>query len=500
MQKTYDRFFTVLKQEAYGGSYGQKEALGSCITEVRHKSGKITCSVQDLQDMRKYSLVFVSSNGSTAYYAVVGNFFTDERGKANFTAAFNPETIGDSLLTMDDINAIAVITPDKDSNPVMSGYIKEPVKLINLVISRKNPPEEPKEPEVQPVTVLGKPSVIPPQPQTMPEPPSETPKEPEQPVEVPFRPIPMPGLPQPVPSPEPPVEIPEQPQEPIELPVRARPDPDQPVEMPGEPPYTNPVEPPIPYDTGAVNKQQSSASERSYKHYKLESYPGTVVTKNKAQGQVKISEIFSEEDANNDSLFKHSFEGALPPPIHNASYAEDKTGETVKQAGQGKNRVEMFRELVNKFNNEMEELINLAKSPLPESISKADTAKSAGENNENIGYTEKLFRDYPPERPFNKQNKDVDWVRIGPNELDKLPIHEFNTEQKQFLSNSFESYGHFLFGRYVQMGEVNYILAVPDIYDLHKRIRIFDLGFRQFKPTGGEQLKNGVHGYWLMVD
>lgn len=140
-----------------------------------------------------------------------------------------------------------------------------------------------------------------------------------------------------------------------------------------------------------------------------------------------------------------------------------------------------FGEVVKDFHDEMESIVSI------------DSA-------EDIPFCEDIFRTFPPEQPFSRQSKEVDWVRINLTDIPKLPIDEFDAEQNEFVRTRYDRYKHLIFGRYLVMGEPNYILGIPDAYNIDDRYKAYELGFRQFKPSANELLRNGVQGYWLMLE
>ena len=102
-------------------------------------------------------------------------------------------------------------------------------------------------------------------------------------------------------------------------------------------------------------------------------------------------------------------------------------------------------------------------------------------------------------KPFERQNKDVDWIEIGRKELLLL-----DTEFGKILGNSFilaclNRYGHLIIGRVCECGREEYYLGTPDIYNHEYRTTAYRLGFSQFKTAKDVPVKNGEFGYWLMA-
>ena len=103
--------------------------------------------------------------------------------------------------------------------------------------------------------------------------------------------------------------------------------------------------------------------------------------------------------------------------------------------------------------------------------------------------------------PFHHQKKDVDWVRIGLDELTVLPFDFMKYLNSPLVLSGFYQYKHLLLGRIKNIespGAPGLILGIPDHYDYAYKALASELEFRQFKPCDGEELHNGVFGYWLL--
>ena len=99
-------------------------------------------------------------------------------------------------------------------------------------------------------------------------------------------------------------------------------------------------------------------------------------------------------------------------------------------------------------------------------------------------------------KPFQKQNKEVNWIEIGEAELSFLGEEFGKIIANTFVLACLNRYGFLLLGQVV--GSEEYYLGVPDIYNSDFKLTAQRLGFTQFKPSKDAPLKTGDFGYWLM--
>lgn len=111
---------------------------------------------------------------------------------------------------------------------------------------------------------------------------------------------------------------------------------------------------------------------------------------------------------------------------------------------------------------------------------------------------ENLIMCNPPMIPFQRQNRNVDWVRINLEEINYLPVDYFEYISNPFILNAYKNYNHLVFG-YVndELGE-NYYLGIPEMYDSSFEKTAKNHGFMQFKCCDDTKAKDGEYGYWLL--
>jgi hypothetical protein len=111
---------------------------------------------------------------------------------------------------------------------------------------------------------------------------------------------------------------------------------------------------------------------------------------------------------------------------------------------------------------------------------------------------EEIFCQNAEMAPFEKQSKDVKWVRVSIREPVALPIDYHRIFKDPFIISSYEKYNHFILG-HVQDPEVRmYILGVPCIYSQQNLKTAKSLGFTQFKCVDNVLPANGEYGYCLL--
>lgn len=110
---------------------------------------------------------------------------------------------------------------------------------------------------------------------------------------------------------------------------------------------------------------------------------------------------------------------------------------------------------------------------------------------------ESLIKRNPPMIPFQKQNRNVKWVRINLEEINYLPVDYFSYVSNPFILNAYKKYNHLVLG-YVndKLGE-NYYLGIPEMYEETFQKTANNYGFMQFKCCDDTKVKDGEYGYWL---
>ena len=107
---------------------------------------------------------------------------------------------------------------------------------------------------------------------------------------------------------------------------------------------------------------------------------------------------------------------------------------------------------------------------------------------------EQLLKSHTPIHPFQKQSREVDWVRISLNENLTLPDHICSLLTEAFIERAYRQYNHLILGKSSGEGPKRYYIGVPALYDPADKIA----GFRQFKCSEGKKPNPGDFGYWLI--
>jgi hypothetical protein len=111
---------------------------------------------------------------------------------------------------------------------------------------------------------------------------------------------------------------------------------------------------------------------------------------------------------------------------------------------------------------------------------------------------DELFETNAQMSPFEKQTKDVKWVRISMREPIALPIDYLKVFNNPFIISSYEKYNHFIIGRVPEGDTTIYMLGVPAIYNTQNMKTAKSLGFTQFKCVDNVVPADGEYGYCLL--
>jgi len=107
---------------------------------------------------------------------------------------------------------------------------------------------------------------------------------------------------------------------------------------------------------------------------------------------------------------------------------------------------------------------------------------------------EGLLKSHTRMQPFQKQSRDVIWVRISLDEDLSLPNYICDLLSDPFVEEAYNQYSHLILGKAVDAGPTRYYIGVPALYEATDKI----VGFRQFKGSGDAEPTAGDYGYWLI--
>ncbi|MCL2420247.1 MAG: hypothetical protein FWD03_00145 [Defluviitaleaceae bacterium] len=105
-----------------------------------------------------------------------------------------------------------------------------------------------------------------------------------------------------------------------------------------------------------------------------------------------------------------------------------------------------------------------------------------------------ILKTHTKMQPFQKQNRDVEWVRISPDEELSLPEDVRSLLNDPFVKNAFSQYSHLLLGKTTDDGNLRYYIGVPALYNPEDKA----IGFKQFKGSKDADPVDGDYGYWLV--
>ncbi len=134
--RRYDKAFIMLKQELGGFSLGQQSAWGSCVMELKNKTGRFTFSVQGLKkltDGRRYEAFLIGGKGTAMKGISCGVIHVDQHGKGELKWEFDPEKIGRSCFCVEELHTAALLVKGGYGLIVpLVGYFNEKVAWKKL--------------------------------------------------------------------------------------------------------------------------------------------------------------------------------------------------------------------------------------------------------------------------------------------------------------------------------------------------------------------------------
>ncbi len=101
-------------------------------------------------------------------------------------------------------------------------------------------------------------------------------------------------------------------------------------------------------------------------------------------------------------------------------------------------------------------------------------------------------------KPFMRQNREVNWVKITLRDLTLLPIDHYKYANNVFVASAYKKWQHLILGITEDLSGRQYILGVPDRFSRQFKLNAGRLGFVQFKTCADKKAEDGDFGYWLM--
>jgi hypothetical protein len=184
-------------------------------------------------------------------------------------------------------------------------------------------------------------------------------------------------------------------------------------------------------------------------------------------------------------------------PIEKKIVVEPKTVIPVNEVlEQETNPHKIFNDMVNKFYAEMEELEKY-KVLNAEELKALDLELKVTEN-DNTDDLMYMFNHNESIMPFEKPNKEINWIKIDPFELVTLNLPSWSYIKHQFINACWKKHKHLILGRYMKSNTFRYILGVPDNYNERCVDIAIQLGFKNFVCYNGKTPQKEEKGYWIM--
>lgn len=166
------------------------------------------------------------------------------------------------------------------------------------------------------------------------------------------------------------------------------------------------------------------------------------------------------------------------------------------QLVQETNPHKVFNDMVNKFYAEMEELEKY-KVLNSEDVKALDLDLKVTE----AVYTDELsymFTHNDSIVPFEKSNKEINWIKIAPFEIVTLNLPSWTYIKHQFINACWKKHKYLILGRYIRNNAFRYMLGVPDYYNENCAHIANELGFKNFVSYRGKTPQKEEKGYWIM--
>ncbi|MDR3240510.1 MAG: hypothetical protein LBT44_10585 [Clostridiales bacterium] len=435
----YHRYFVSLQSETNGFEYKGREPAGRCVLESRGNKGKISLWVQDLKPEVLYKIALVFMEKEKSVGVPMGTLHVDERGKGEFKGEFRTVLMTNEQ-GLETFTAVALLAPRNQELicPIV-GYKEAPVLWkSHFSLLETSPSLEAAQPHT--ASEQAPPEQAPPEQA----PTEQAPPAPESPPEQ------TPPVPESPPAPESPPEqaLPsESKPETLERTLDAEPEPEAGTqkEIENENEITTAPEPaPAP-----LEPFHEFANERDF-------FDG-------------LAEATAPEPVEPTILHYKMYPQEPEPPEPEPQEPEPQEPEPQEPEPQ-----------------EPEPQQRIAK-PF------ASFAPNTLSPHEEL---ELIFKIYIHMTPFEKQVKEIEWIRISDREPIFLPIDYQNLMNHPFLVAAYKKYKHLILGRFMGVQDV-YVLGLPGVYESRYRPVALQLGFGQFKCCDEVKPVEGQYGYWL---
>lgn len=154
-----------------------------------------------------------------------------------------------------------------------------------------------------------------------------------------------------------------------------------------------------------------------------------------------------------------------------------------------------FKSIVKKFKEEMEELKFYTFMTEEKNNKDLNNDKSEEKKMNDIDY---MFENNLLMTPFDKQNKDIKWIKINIKELAVFKNDLWRYINNPFFACACKKYKHLILGRQSAENGYTYILGVPGIYSADYKLEAGLQGLKIFKCCEDKIPENNDYGYWIM--
>jgi len=444
--RNYARMFVTLKQEISEYSYDFKEAMGRCVIEVKFGKGRFFAYIQGLKK-GDYSIFFISCKGGRNMGVDMGKISADSGGKGELKTEFDPENIFGTNLKVEDFHVVAVMPFKSNSvKALLTGYIggavqwKEGFSFFETDTGDSREISESEENKDASDSV------------------EETVIESEENKDT----------------------SDSEKETVIEF--------DENAEDMGKPEDFQ--EEDNTYTENSEENNEPCAEEMTSREEETVKENGKKIIK-----EDNNEEAGTEAEEYDNVLNVENCACACEEAEKTEGDNKNTNFNELKQVGDN------FNDIIKRFKKGIKEIERQKQekgdkeSKKSKIINMDDLKEKNSKRNYAIDY---VFENNAKMNPFQKQKKDITWVRIDLSELVILPGKVWLYLNNPFVSFSEKKYKHLILGRFYDCGKEKYILGVPGKYFSDYRLEASIQGFKQFKCCENKLPSEGDYGYWIL--
>ena len=515
MSRQYKRNFVTLKQERSDYSLNGKQALGRCIIETKTEKSKLSIYVQDLKPQILYKAYLIAGDTNESLGISVGTINVDAKGKGELKWEFDANDVHSTKKCVEEFNVVSVIAPKKgDVIAVMTGFIKDEIMWKNNFIDFADKKEvesliqtkgiqaektknEEEAKEIESEEIKGEEEAKGVE--------SEEIKDEEEAKEVESEEIKDKEKAKEVET-----EKIKDKEETKEIELEEIKNEEEIKEIESEKIKNEEETKEIESEKIKEVESEEIKDEEETKEIELEEIKDEEEAKEVKSDKTKMEEselafmqaeeIVSkerEEGIKKQERRLHSNENTLHQSEQEREKEVKSTEWTVLDesdtAAESK-----FKKIIQEYDAIMKSLQNSDfEDRLRGRTREKPSAKEVNSEKIELQGVAYVFANYAELFPFERQEKEIRWVRITLKDLLLLDIDSCSYMNHPFVTASYRRYKHLLLGKYKDNEKKKYILGMPDFYSVEYKEIANELGFERFQYCDSAEFDARDYGYWL---